>query len=127
LASPSFDSSAFLARLSRIALRVGFGLIAAVALVSLLIVSLGLLTLGLLRALITGQRPKPMMKFNFQSFSGGQGPVFWQRGQRAASPDIEAAEPSEANRPAAPRGRLGAQHGAVVDVEAREIPDRPPT
>lgn len=128
MASPSFDPSALLARLGRVALRLGLGLIAAVAIVSLLIVSLGLLLLGVLRALITGQRPKPMMRFNFQNFSAGQGPVFWPRGQRAANPDSEAtAEPTEANRPAAPRGRLGAQAGAVVDVEARDITDRPPT
>lgn len=127
MTSPSFDPSAFVARLGRIALRFGLGLIAAVAIVSLLLVSLGLLMLGLLRALITGRRPQPMMKFNFQNFSAGQGPVFWPRGQRAARPDSDAVEPSAANRPAAPPGRLGARVDAVVDVESRDISERPPT
>ncbi len=126
MASPSFDPSVFVARLGRIALRLGLGLIAAVAIVSLLIVSLGLLMLGLLRALITGQRPKPMMKFNFQNFSAGQG--LWPRGQGATNMNSDPApDPDASSRPSAPRGRLGAQAGAVVDVEAREIPDRPPT
>lgn len=128
LASSSFDPSAFLTRLGRIALRIGLGLIAAVAVISLLVVSLGLLLLGLLRALITGQRPKAVMKFNFQNFSARQGPIFWPGGQREAPTDSEtAAQASAPPRSSTPLSRLGKQAGAVVDVEARDISERPPT
>lgn len=125
--SSSFNLSTFVAQLGRFVLRLGFWLIAAVAIVSLLIVSLGLLMLGLLRALITGKRPQPMMKFNFQNFTASQGARFWPRERSDAS--TQATEAPEASSPLAsqrgPRRRLGADSGTVVDVEVREIPDQP--
>lgn len=125
--SSSFDLSTFIAQLGRFVLRLGFWLIAAVAIISLLIVSLGLLMLGLLRALITGRRPQPMMKFNFKSFRAGQGAAFWPR-ESSANPAEEAGA-AQARDPLAssrgPRRRLGADAGPVVDVEVREVPDQP--
>lgn len=130
--STSFHLSSVFARLGRLLLRLGFWLIAAVALVSLLVVSLGLLALGLLRALITGRRPQPMMKFNFQNFSASQGARFWPRegaGAAAEMPDVperpEAPSPLASQRERGPRRRIGAGSGAVVDVEVREIPEQP--
>lgn len=101
-------------------------MIAAVAIVSLLVVSLGLLVLGLLRALITGKRPQPIMKFNFQNFTASQGTRFWPREPEASN---QAADAPEASSPLAtqrgPRRRLGAGSGQIVDVEVRDIPDQP--
>lgn len=129
----SFDLSALPARLGRFVLRLGFWLLAAVAIVSLLALSLGLLLIGLLRALITGKRPAPMMKFNFQSFSTGPGARFWPPGHRPTADDgFEASPPSPGvtDVPAGPGrpvrgGRLSDQSGQVVDVEAREVPGQP--
>jgi hypothetical protein len=127
LPSSSFDLSTFIAQLGRFVLRLGFWLIAAVAIVSLLIVSLGLLMLGLLRALITGRRPQPMMKFNFQSFKAGQGARFWPREHPTQQTESANGEQARAPIPStrSPRRRLGADAGPVVDVEVREVPDQP--
>lgn len=127
--SSSFNPPAFFAHLGRFVLRLGFWLIAVVAIVSLLIVSLGLLMLGLLRALITGRRPQPMMKFNFQSFRTSQGAGFWSRASSTSPPDetsnARTSDPLASSR--GPHRRLGAGAGPVVDVEAREVPDQPRT
>jgi hypothetical protein len=127
LSSPSFDLSTFVSQLGRFFLRLSFWLVAAVAVVSLLVVSLGLLMLGLLRALITGQRPAPMTRFRFQNFAAGQRPRFWPRGNSGDFAEGSGVPPASdpLNTPRGPRGRLGADNGAVVDVEAREIRDRP--
>ncbi len=128
---PISSLSAFATRLARFALRLVFWLLAAMAITCLLVLSLGLLLLGLLRSLITGKRPQPMMKFNFQHFAKGQGAGFWPRNTQnprsAPSESSPAAEAEPAVQRAPGRGRLGSQAGTVVDVEAREIPERPPT
>lgn len=114
-------------QLGRFVLRLGFWLIAAVAIISLLIVSLGLLMLGLLRALITGKRPQPMMKFNFQNFTARQGTRFWppESAGAPAGETVTAQTPDPLASQRGQRRRLGADSGPVVDVEVREIPDQP--
>lgn len=88
----------FISRVLRFALRLALWLFAAVFAVSLLFAALVLLVLGLLKSLITGQKPKPMVFGRFQRFSPQ---TMW---------------PGAATRgPAAPR------EAEVVDVEVREI------
>jgi hypothetical protein len=81
----------------RFILKLVLGLSAAVFAVSLLILTLLVLALGLLKALITGRKPSPMLFGRFQQFSP----------QRA----WPASRPREAST----------GDSAVVDVEAREI------
>ena len=88
----------------RFILKLVLGLSAAVLAVSLLLVALTVLALSLLKSLITGRKPAPLMAFaRFQQFS--------QQGMC----------------PAGNRSRQGAAKaaasGQVVDVEVREIPD----
>lgn len=91
---PSFISS-FL----RFILRLVLWLFAAVFAVSLLAAALVVMTLGLLKALITGKKPQPMVFGRFQKFSPD---AFWPR--------------------AAP-GAATVRETDVVDVEVREIRD----
>ncbi|MBA3593335.1 MAG: hypothetical protein H0W47_06000 [Polaromonas sp.] len=90
---PSFISS-FL----RFVLRLVLWVFAAVFAVSLLAAALVVMTLGLLKALITGKKPQPMVFGRFQKFSPDS---FW-------------------TRPGAP-GSTAARDAEVVDVEVREI------
>lgn len=85
----------------RFILKLVFGLSAAVLAVGLLLVALTVLTLSLLKSLITGRKPAPLMAFaRFQQFSQ-QG--MWPGQSR--------------------QGSAKAASGQVVDVEVREIPD----
>lgn len=93
----------FINRVFSFVLRLVLWAFAAIFAASLLLAGLVLLTLGMLRALITGQKPKPMMFGRFQRF---------------ASPPVWSGSPRD---PAARR------EADVVDVEVREIRnDRPP-
>jgi hypothetical protein len=90
---PSFISS-FL----RFTLRLVLWLFAAVFAVSLLAAAVLVMSLGLLKALITGKKPQPVVFGRFQKFSPD---AFWPR-------------------PGAP-GSSTARETDVVDVEVREI------
>lgn len=90
---PSFISS-FL----RFILRLVLWVLAAIFAISLLTAALVVMSLGLLKALITGKRPQPMVFGRFQKFSPD---AFWPR---ANAPDAAPARVAD-----------------VVDVEVREI------
>lgn len=88
----------FISRVLRFILRLVLWTFATIFALSLLLATLVLLALGLLRSLVTGQKPKPMVFGRFQRFSA------------------QAPWPGAGMRDAAP-----ARHGDVVDVEVREI------
>ena len=89
----------FISQVARFVFRLVLGLFAAIFAVSLLLATLVLLLLGLLKSLITGKKPKPMVFGRFQRFTA-QAP--WSGAMRGA----------------------GAPPAAeVVDVEVREIRD----
>lgn len=88
----------FLSRVLSFFLRLVLWTFAAIFAVSLMLAGLVLLALGLLRSLITGQKPKPVVFGRFQRFSS-----------QAAWPG--AAKP----------GAAVAREADVVDVEVREI------
>ena len=93
-----------LSMIFRFILKLVFGLSAAVLAVGLLLVALTVFALSLLKSLITGRKPAPLMAFaRFRAFQQQQQGVW----------------------PGAPGGRASpkAASGQVVDVEAREIPD----
>jgi hypothetical protein len=90
----------FISRVLRFVLRLVLWAFAALFALSLLCAGLILLTLGLLRSLLTGQKPKPMIFGRFQRFSS---PPMW---------------PGAAARTAA-----AAREADIVDVEVREIRD----
>jgi hypothetical protein len=91
-----------LSQIFRFILKLVFALSAAVLAVGLLLVALTVFALSLLKSLITGRKPAPLMAFaRFQQFS--------QSGMWAASP----------SRPPSPK----AATGQVIDVEARELRD----
>jgi hypothetical protein len=90
----------FISRVLSFALRLVLWVFAAIFAVSLLAASLVLIALGLLKALITGKKPQPMVFGRFQKFSPD---AFWPR-------------------PGAP-GAAPAREADVVDVEVREIRD----
>lgn len=93
----------FISRVLRFILRLVLWVFATIFALSLLLATLVLLVLGLLRALLTGQKLKPMVFGRFQRFSS-QAP--WTgAGMRDAAPG---------------------QQGEVVDVEVREIRDDAP-
>jgi hypothetical protein len=93
--------SNLLSQVFRFILKLVFGLSAAVLAVGLLLVALTVLALSLLKSLITGRKPAPLMAFaRFQQFS--------QQGMW----------PSQSRQ-----GSAKAASGQVVDVEVREIPD----
>lgn len=93
----------FLGRILRFVLKLVFGLLAAVFVVSLLTAALIVVLFSLLRSLITGRKAAPAMVFGrFQKFSpNGMWP--------GASPAGAAKKPLTADQ--------------VVDVEVREIRD----
>lgn len=88
----------FLSRVLSFFLRLVLWTFAAIFAVSLMLAGLVLLALGLLRSLVTGQKPKPVVFGSFQRFSS-----------QAAWPG--AAKP----------GTAAAREADVVDVEVREI------
>jgi hypothetical protein len=88
----------FLSRVLSFLLRLVLWTFAAIFALSLMLAGLVLLALGLLRSLITGQKPKPVVFGSFQRFSS-----------QAAWPG--AAKP----------GTATAREADVVDVEVREI------
>lgn len=90
---PSFVSS-FL----RFVLRLVLWVFAAIFALSLLAAALVVMALGLLKALITGKKPQPMVFGRFQKFSPD---AFWPRPGAA--------------------GSSAAREADVVDVEVREI------
>lgn len=91
-----------LSQIFRFILKLVFGLSAAVLAVGLLLVALTVFALSLLKSLITGRKPAPLMAFaRFRAFQ-----------QQGMWPGATAPERS-------PR----AASGQVVDVEVREIPD----
>lgn len=90
----------FISQVVRFVFRLVLGLFAAVFAVSLLFAALVLLVLGLLKSLITGQKPQPMVFGRFQRFTA-QAP--WSG--------------------AAMRGAGVPPAAEVVDVEVREIRD----
>lgn len=92
---PSFISS-FL----RFILRLILWVFAAIFALSLLAAALVVMTLGLLKALITGKKPQPVVFGRFQKFSPE---AFWPRGGTS--------------------GGTPARETDVVDVEVREIRD----
>ncbi|CAN5262113.1 hypothetical protein BH10PSE16_BH10PSE16_27670 [soil metagenome] len=86
----------------RFILKLVLGLSAAVIAVGLLLLALTVFALSLLKSLITGRKPAPIMAFaRFQEFS-----------QQGMWPGSHARQ-----------GSAKAASGQVVDVEAREIPD----
>lgn len=88
----------FLSRVLSFLLRLVLWTFAAIFAVSLMLAGLVLLALGLLRSLITGQKPKPVVFGSFQRFS------------------------SQATWPGAAKpGTTAAREADVVDVEVREI------
>ena len=87
-----------ISQVARFVFRLVLGLFAAIFAVSLLLAALVLLLLGLLKSLITGQKPKPMVFGRFQRFTA-QAPWSGSAMRGAGAP------------PAA----------EVVDVELREI------
>jgi hypothetical protein len=88
----------FLSSFLRFILRLVLWAFAAVFALSLLAAALVVMTLGLLKALITGKKPQPVVFGRFQKFSPD---AFWPR-------------------PGAPGGSA-AREADVVDVEVREI------
>lgn len=90
----------FLSSFLRFSLRLVLWVFAAVFALSLLAAALVVMTLGLLKALITGQKPQPVVFGRFQKFSPD---AFWPRAE-------------------AP-GSAAARDAGVVDVEVREIRD----
>ena len=90
----------FISQVGRFVFRLMLGLLAAIFAVSLLLAALVILLLGLLKSLITGQKPKPMVFGRFQRFTA-QAPWSGNAMRGAGAP------------PAA----------EVVDVEVREIRD----
>lgn len=90
----------FISRVLRFALRLVLWAFAAIFALSLLCAGLILLLLGLLRSLITGQKPKPMVFGRFQRFSSQ---TMWPGG--------------------AARTATAAREADIVDVEVREIRD----
>jgi hypothetical protein len=90
----------FLSSFLRFSLRLVLWVFAAVFALSLLAAALVVMTLGLLKALITGQKPQPVVFGRFQKFSPD---AFWPR---AGTP-----------------GSAAARDAGVVDVEVREIRD----
>jgi hypothetical protein len=88
----------FLGSFLRFILRLVLWVFAAVFALSLLAAALVVMTLGLLKALITGKKPQPVVFGRFQKFSPD---TFWPR-------------------PGAPDGSA-AREADVVDVEVREI------
>jgi len=88
----------FLSSFLRFTLRLVLWVFAAVFALSLLAAAVVVMTLGLLKALITGKKPQPLVFGRFQKFSPD---AFWPR-------------------PGAPGG---APEADVVDVEVREIRD----
>ena len=89
----------FISRVMRFVFRLALGLFAAIFTVSLLFATLVLLTLGLIKSLVTGQKPKPVVFGRFQRFTA-QAP--WSGAMRGAG-----APPT----------------AEVVDIEVREIHD----
>lgn len=90
----------FISNFLRFILRLILWVFAAIFALSLLAAALVVMTLGLLKALITGKKPQPMVFGRFQKFSPE---AFWPRaGAPGGSPTREA---------------------DVVDVEVREIRD----
>ena len=87
----------FLSRVLSFFLRLVLWTFAAIFAVSLMLAGLVLLALGLLRSLITGQKPKPVVFGSFQRFS------------------------SQAAWPGAVKPGAAARESDVVDVEVREI------
>lgn len=90
----------FFSRVLRFALRLVLWFFATIFALSLLAAGLVVLVLGLLKALITGKKPQPLVFGRFQKFSPED---FWPG----------------AGKPAAG----GARETDVVDVEVREIRD----
>lgn len=90
----------FISRVLRFFLRLVLWAFAAVFAVSLLLASLVLIALGLLKSLITGQKPRPMVFGRFQRFSPD---TLWPG--------------------AGARGGPAPREADVVDVEVREIRD----
>jgi len=90
----------FISRIFRFALRLVFWLFAAVFAISLLVASLIVIALGLLKALLTGKKPQPIVFGRFQKVSPD---AFWP-GARTT-------------------GRPPAREADVVDVEVREVRD----
>lgn len=93
----------FISRVVRFLLRLVLWTFAAIFAVSLLLASLILLAFGLLRSLLTGQKPKPVVFGRFQRFA------------------TQPSWPGTRAREAAPT-----RSGDVVDVEVREIRDDKP-
>lgn len=92
---PSFISSVL-----RFTLRLILWGFAAIFAISLLAAALVVMTLGLLKALITGKKPQPMVFGRFQKFSPE---AFWPGASAQRAP--------------------AAREADVVDVEVREIRD----
>ena len=90
----------FISQVARFVFRLALGLFAAIFAVSLLFAALVLLVLGLLKSLLTGQKPKPVVFGRFQRFTA-QAP--WSGATMRGAGAPPAAE--------------------VVDVEVREIRD----
>jgi hypothetical protein len=88
----------FLSSFLRFILRLVLWAFAAVFALSLLAAALVVMSLGLLKALITGKKPQPVVFGRFQKFSPD---AFWPR-------------------PGAPAGSA-AREADVVDVEVREV------
>jgi hypothetical protein len=93
----------FISRVLRFILRLILWTFAAIFAASLLVASLILLAVGLLRSLLTGQKPKPVVFGRFQRFA------------------TQPSWPGTRAREAAP-----VRTGDVVDVEVREIRDDKP-
>ena len=93
----------------RFVVKLVFGLSAAVLAVGLLLVALTVFALSLLKSLITGRKPAPLVAFSrFRAFQQQQQGMW----------------PGAPGRPASTK----TASGQVVDVEAREIPnDRRPS
>lgn len=92
--------TSFISSVLRFAFRLIFWLFATIFALSLLTAGLIVMALGLLKALITGKKPQPMVFGRFQRFSPQD---FWP-GART-------------------QGAATAREADVVDVEVREIRD----
>lgn len=102
--------SDFIVRIASFALRLVFGLAAAVFAVSLLVAGLVAVVFMLLRALLTGHKPAPVM--------------VWQR-YREASRASSARWTDRATPSATPAARgVRSTPADVVDVTPRDIPPR---
>lgn len=94
--------SNFLGQLFRLVLKLVFGLSAAVLALGFLLVALTVFALSMIKALVTGRKPAPLMAFaRFRQFQ--------QQGAWPGAP-VRHASPKSAS-------------GQVVDVEVREIRD----